>query len=144
MRLADIQYPSTSLELNNVLVNSLNIFGLERRASNDKSVQDNTHRPCVDFEAVSIRGIEQHFWCNIVWGATNSFLPLPRALNERSEPKVTDLDIHVGVEEQITQFKIPMNNLVRVHVMACSNQLHHEKTCFRFGETAATAEHVHQ
>src|ERR1700683_1956342 len=98
----------------NILIYSLNIFGLEWRPSDDKSVQDNAHRPSVDFEAVPIGGIEQHFRCNIVRGTTNSLLSLAGALNERSEPKVTDLDIHVGIKEQVTQFEISMNDLVRV------------------------------
>jgi hypothetical protein len=37
-----------------------------------------------------------------------------------------------------------MDDLMRVHVMARPNELHHEKACFRLGETAAAAEHVHE
>lgn len=83
----------------NILVDRLHIFGLERWPPYDKGIEDDTDRPCVHFETVAIRGIEQHFWRNIVWSATNGLLPFTRALNERGQSEVADFDIHVCIKE---------------------------------------------
>lgn len=127
-----------------LLINSFDLFSLEGRASDDQGVQDDTHRPSINLEAMAIGSIKQHFRCDIVRGTTNSFFPLARALNEGSEPKVTDFDVHIYIEEQVSQFEITMDDLVRVHVMACSNELHHEVSCFWLGEAPAATEHVHE
>ena len=37
-----------------------------------------------------------------------------------------------------------MNDLVGMHVMACTDELHHEKPRFRLCEAATTAKHVHE
>lgn len=37
-----------------------------------------------------------------------------------------------------------MNNLVRVHIMTGTNELHHEEPRFGFGEATAATEHVHK
>ena len=37
-----------------------------------------------------------------------------------------------------------MDDLVRVHVVASSYELDHEKASFRFGETAAATKHIHE
>lgn len=37
-----------------------------------------------------------------------------------------------------------MNDLMGVHVVAGTNDLHQEETCFGFCEAAATTEHVHE
>jgi hypothetical protein len=123
--------------------NSFDIFSLEGRAPDDESVQDGTHQPSVNFEAMPISSIKQHFQCNIVLGTTNGLLPLTRALNKGSEPKVTNLNIHAGIKEQVSQLEIPVDDL-RVHVVARPNELYHEEACFRLGEAAATAKHVHE
>ena len=37
-----------------------------------------------------------------------------------------------------------MSDLVGMHVMACTDELHHEKPRFRLCEAATTAKHVHE
>jgi hypothetical protein len=128
----------------NSLIYSFDIFGLEGRPSDDESIQDDTNRPSINLEAVPIDSIEQHFRCNIVRSTTNGLLPLARALNERSESKVTDFDIHIYIEEQVPQFEITMDDLVRVHVVARPNELYHKVSCFWLGEAPPATEHVHE
>jgi hypothetical protein len=132
------------LPSDNSLIYSFDIFGLEGRASDDESVQDDTNRPSIDLEAVPIDGIEQYFWCNIVRSTTNGLLSLAGAFNECSEPKIADFDIHIYIEEQVPQFKITVDDLVRVHVVTCPNELYHKVSCFWLGEAPPATEHVHQ
>lgn len=63
-------------------INSLDVFRLEWRTTNDKCVEDNSNRPSIDLKAVSIGGIKKNFWSNIIGRAANSFLPLARILDE--------------------------------------------------------------
>jgi len=37
----------------------------------------NANRPRTHLEAVSIRSVEQHLGCDIIWGAANGLVPLP-------------------------------------------------------------------
>lgn len=52
-------------------INGFDIFGLERRTSNDESVKDDTNGPCINFEAMTVHCIEQNFGSNVVGSATN-------------------------------------------------------------------------
>ena len=60
------------------------------------------------------------------------------------EAKVADLEVAVGVEEQVRRLEVAVDDLVRVHVLACADELHHEEACLGLREAAATAEHVHE
>lgn len=128
----------------NSLVNSFDIFRLERRATDDKSVKNDANRPSINLEAVTVGGIEEHFWSYVIWCPTNRLLPLPGVFNQCSQTKVSDLNVHVGIQEDIAELEIPVDNLVHVHVVACTNELNHEETGLWFGEPASTAEHIHQ
>jgi hypothetical protein len=91
-----------------------------------------------------IRSIEEHLRGNIVRRPTYRLLPLAGVLNESRKPKVANLDVHIRVQEEVTKFQIPMDDLVSVHVVACADELDHEKASFGFGESATAAQHVHE
>ena len=93
---------------------------------------------------MSIRGIEQYLGCDIIRGAANGLLSLPRVLNECREAKVANLDVHVPVEEQIAELEVAMDDLVCVHVVAGTDELDQEKAGLWLGEAATAAKHVHE
>ena len=80
-------------------VNVLDILGLKRGTANQEGIENDADRPSIDFKAVSVCCVKQHLRGNVIGRATNSLLPLTRVLNECSETKVADFDVHVGVEE---------------------------------------------
>ena len=126
------------------LVNGLDVLGLERRTADDEGVQDDADGPSVDFEAVTVCGVKEDFWSDIVWSSANSFFALSGTFDEGSEAKVADFDVHVVIEEEVSEFEVAVDDLVRVHVVTGADELYHEVTGFAFSETAATTEHVHE
>lgn len=93
---------------------------------------------------MSVRYVEQHLRRNIIRCSTNRLLPLTRILDQRCESKVSHLDIHVAVKEEIAELQIAVDHLVLVHVVTGTNQLDHEEARFGLGEFASAAEHVHE
>lgn len=121
-----------------LLVDRLDILRLERWAANNKGVQDDTNRPCIHLKAVAISGIKKDLGRDVIRRPTYGFLPLSGVLDQSSKTKVAHFDIHIRVKEQVAEFEIPMDNLVRVHVVACANKLDHEEARFRLSEPAPT------
>ena len=83
----------------NSLINLFNVFGLEGWSADDEGVKDDTDGPSVNLKAVSVRGVEQNFWRDIVWRATDGLLPLAGTLNKCGQTKVADFDVHVCIKE---------------------------------------------
>ncbi len=109
--------------LADLLINLLHIFGLERGTTDDESIEDNTDGPGVNFKAVSVRGVEQYLWCNVVWRATDGLLPLAGTLDKRSQAKVANLDVHVCIEKKVAKLKVTVDDLMCVHIVAGTNEL---------------------
>ena len=126
------------------LVDGLDVLGLEGRAADDESVEDDADGPRVDLEAVAIRLVEQHLGRDVVGRAADRLLALAGDLDERGEPEVADLDVHVLVEEDVAELEVAVDDLVRVHVLARADELHHEEARLGLGEAAPAAEHVHE
>lgn len=115
---------------------------LERWFSHHKCVQNNTNTPRIHLETMSIRHIEQHLRRNIVRRSTDRLLPLPGTLDQRREPEIADLNVHVRVEEKVAELQVTVDDLVFVHVVAGADELDHEEAGFWLAEFASRAEHV--
>ena len=127
-----------------VLVDILDLLGLERWSSNNQGVKNNPDRPNVYLEGMAVRGIKQNLWRNIIRRSAYCLLPLSRVFDECREPEIPHFDVHIPIQEQITQFEIAMNDLVRVHVVAGSYKLEHEEPCFGLCEAPSTTKHIHE
>ena len=55
---------------------------------------------------------------------SSSFLPWKRYLGSKS--KVSHFDMHVFIEEEIAQLKIPMNNFLKMKIFEGIKDLEHE------------------
>lgn len=128
----------------NALVDSLDILRLERRLPNDECIENDTDRPSVHLETVSVCYIEQHLRRNIIRCSTDRLLPLTRILDQCRKPKVSHLNIHVPVKEEIAELQVTVDHLVLMHVVAGTNQLDHKEARLGLGEFASAAEHVHE
>ena len=106
------------------LVGVLDIFGLERRASVDQSVNDDSDAPHIDFVAVPLR--LQYLWSDVIGRSADGLLLLPVEINARGQSEIPDLDVHMLVEEQVAQFQIPMDDLLSVQVLKPLQHLQHE------------------
>jgi len=54
--------------------------------------------------------------CNIVGRTTNGFLHISLMFDAGGQSKVANLDIHLVVDENITKFKVAMNDTLGVNV----------------------------
>lgn len=95
-----------------LFVSVLDIFGLERRASVDQSVNDDSDAPHIDFITVPLR--LQYLWSDVIGRSADGLLLLPVEVNARGQSEIPDLDVHMLVEEQVAQFQIPMDDLLSV------------------------------
>ena len=126
------------------LIHFFDVLRLKGWTADDKRVQDDTDRPGINLKAVSVCSVEQYLWGNIVRRAADSLLPLARTLDKRGETKVTNLDVHIAIKEQVPKLQITMDHLVGVHVMAGTNELYHKESRFRLCEDTTTVEHIHE
>ena len=126
------------------LVDGLDVCGLEWGAANDEGVEDDADGPGVNFKGVAVGGVEEDLRSNVVGGAAYGLLALSWVFDEGGEAKVAHFEVHGGVEEEVTEFEIAVDNLVSVHVVACTGKLDDVEAGFGFSEAAATAQEVHE
>lgn len=67
----------------------------------------------------------QNLGRNIVRRAANSPLTLAIELEFGGQTEISDLDFHFVVDEEVTQFEIPVDDSVTVHVLDCRADLVH-------------------
>ena len=60
------------------------------------------------------------------------------------KPKITNLCVHMPVEEDVTHFQVPMDNSFGVHVFYGTGNLHGIETDLGLGDTLPAPDHVHQ
>lgn len=65
----------------------------------------------------------KNFWRDIIGSSTDGLLLLALVLELGGKPKVSELDFHIFVEEEVSEFEIPMNDLVLVEVFESVNDL---------------------
>lgn len=126
-----------------LLINGLDLLSLEWRATNDKGVQNYANGPSVHFETVTVCGVKEYLRCNIVRGATNGLLAFTRILDQGSKAEIPDLDVHTSIQKQVSEFEVTVNDLVGMHIMARSYELHHKESDLGVGEATSATQHVH-
>jgi len=60
---------------------------------------------------------------DIVRGAANCALALSVELKLGRQTKITYFDLHLVIEEQVTEFEITMDHTMRMQVLDCSTDL---------------------
>ena len=65
----------------------------------------------------------EHFRGDIVGRTADCTLALTIELKLCRQTKITDLNLHLVVEEEVTEFEISMNNAMTVKVFDCSTNL---------------------
>lgn len=80
------------------VVGGLHISGFEGRLPNNQCVNDNTERPNVYLVRVTRLALK-HLWRNVVRCAANRAFPLSFEVNLGCKAEVSDLDLHLLVDE---------------------------------------------
>lgn len=84
----------------------------------------------------------EHFRCKVVWCATNSTLLLTLVENLCGKAKVTDLEAHAVSEEQVSELKVAMDDLTRVHILHREDKLVDVISCLNFMQSLSTLDQV--
>lgn len=100
----------------NAVVGGLHISGLKRRLANNQCVNDHAQRPDVNFVAVSAFSF-QHLGSDVVGRAANCSLPFSIEVDLGCEAEITDLDLHLVVDEEVAEFEVTVDDSVRVQVL---------------------------
>jgi hypothetical protein len=93
---------------------------------------------------VSIRGVEQNLWRDIVGRATDGLLPLARTFDKSSQTKVADFSVHVRMKEKVAELEVTVDDLVGVHIVASTNELNHEELSLWLCKDATVVKHIHE
>jgi hypothetical protein len=93
---------------------------------------------------VTVCSVEEDLGGDIVWSATDCLFALAWAFDQCCEAKVADFDVHVSVEEEITELEVAVNDLVCVHVVTGADELNHKEAGLALCEATTTTEHVHK
>ena len=98
------------------LVGSLDVRRLKGWLANDESVNDDTDGPDIHLIRVTLLALE-HLRSDIVGSTANGALSLTIELKLGGETEIADLDLHLVVEEEVTQLQISMDDAMTVKVL---------------------------
>ena len=104
------------------LVGCLDVRCLEGGLTDNQSVDYDSDRPDVDLVRVTLLALE-HFWGDIVRSTADGTLALSIELELGGETKITDLNLHLVVKEEITEFEISMDDAMTMQVLDGSANL---------------------
>lgn len=124
-------------------VSGLDIGSFEGRFANYEGVDYDSQRPGIHFIGMPALAL-QNFRSNVVGCATNSALFLSVVVELRSQAEVAQFDLHLVVEEQVSQLQVPVDDPVRVQVLQSCDYLQRVTLYFKFMEPfTALEEFVH-
>ena len=103
-------------------VRGFDVSRLEGRFTDDQRVDDHTDGPDVDLVGVALLALE-HLRSDIVRRTANGALALTVEFEFRGETEVTDLDLHLVVQEEVTQLQVTMDDSVTMKVFDGSTDL---------------------
>merc|ERR1719283_308196 len=92
-------------------------------------VQDTSQTPNIHLIAVSL--LAKNLWSNVVWGSTQSLLPLSIIIYSCSQSKVSKLEI-------------TMDNFVLMKIKNSKKYVPHKVPCFWFSDCLSSLVQLHQ
>ena len=120
-------------------VRCFDVGRFERRLADDKSVDDDAERPDINFIRVTALAFE-HLGCDVVRSTANSSLLFTVKVELRRQTEVAQLDLHLVVEEKISEFQVAMDYSVLVKVLKRINDLRSVALDFQFVKALAPFE----
>ena len=123
------------LELLQLCVNFGLRFGGKRRRTNQHRITDDANGPSIDLVAMSFtRRFGEKLWCNVVGSAAHGPPALPIIHNHCRKAKISNLEVHMRIDEEISHLQIPVDNTPLMHVLYSPTYLNHVSTNFRQAE----------
>ena len=95
------------------LVGGLYVIGFEWRLTDNEGVDDNTKRPDINLIRMALLSFE-NLRSDIVGSTTNGSFPLTIELELGGKTEITNLDLHLVVEEKVAELEISVNDPMRM------------------------------
>ena len=86
----------------------------------------------------------QYFWCNIIRGSADCSFSLSVELQFSGETEITNLDLHLVVEEQVTELQISVDDTMTVQVFNTGTDLINVALNFKFVQSFPSSEQLVQ
>src|SRR4051812_266566 len=87
---------------------------------------------------MALASLLQYFWCQVVWCAAHCCPPDSAIValgdKQRGKTEVTNLDVHVVVQEEVAGLEVSMDDVALVQVFDGAACLDHKPSNFRHGE----------
>ena len=106
----------------NLFIRRLNIRSLKRRPPNQQRIQYHPYTPHINLIRMAGPRAE-HLGSYVVGSSTDRSLPLPIKHHLSRKPKIPDLHLHLFIQKQVSQLKIPVDHLLLMHVFCSLNNL---------------------
>ena len=113
-----------------------------RRFAHKECVEDAAQRPDVHLVAVAL--LAEHLRGDVVGGPAQGLLPLPVIVHLGGQTEVSDLALHVVVEEDVAQLEVSVDDLVLVEVENSKENVSHEVSSLRLGDCLPSLVKLHQ
>ena len=117
-------------------------LGLEGRFAHQKGVEDTAEGP--DIHLVTVTFLPQNLWGDVVGSPAQGFLPLAVVVDLGGQAKVSDLALHVIIEEDVSQLEVSVDDLVVVEVEDASQNVIHEVSGLWLGDCLPPLMKLHQ
>lgn len=126
----------------NLFVGLLDLLGLKRRSTVKHCVGDHADGPVVDFVAVAT--VLENLGSEVVRSSTNCSFLLALVEDLGSEAEVADFKTHSVGQEEVSKLEVAVNDLARMDVLHCQDELVDIVAGFHLVESLAALDQVRQ
>ena len=96
----------------NPLISGGSFIGLKRRKAHIKCVNNDSNAPDIDLEVISFA--LENFRGDVVGSPTNRAFKFPLEFELGCESEITNLDIEVLIDEDVSEFQISVDDVLGV------------------------------
>ena len=123
------------------LVRRFDVLGLERRLSDEQRVHDDAGGPNVYLKRVPVLALED-LGRDVVGRAADCLSPLLAVREARGQAEVAHLDAHLGVDEEVAQLEVAVDDQVGVQVLERRDELREVVTRLELAQLLASLQQL--
>lgn len=116
--------------------------------TNDSNSHNDSQTPDIDHVIMALLALFQDLRCDVVWcsakGRSADSVHITSCNQKSRETKVTNLGIHLRVEEDVAHLQISVDDALAMHVLDCASDLNRVEANLGFGEAFSSLHHIHE
>ena len=124
-----------------LFISFFNFWRFKRRTTIKQSIGNNANSPCICWETITFCWLplwSQDFRCHVIWSPTNCPSPFVDSAYHSSKTEVTNLDVQISIQKQVSKFNISVEDILWVNVGHSRDNLLQEELCLAFAEIASS------